>query len=102
LLSTSMIAMRLFVSSLALLSAVAFPAFAQQRPTPPAALKTAPMLSALDAASAHYATVAKQIWTFAEVGYMEEKSSALLQSELKSAGFAVKAGVVGEPTALIA
>jgi aminobenzoyl-glutamate utilization protein B len=60
------------------------------------------MLAALDAAAAHYSTVAKQIWTFAEVGYMEEKSSALLQSELKGAGFTVKAGVAGEPTAFIA
>ena len=30
---------------------------------------------------------------------MEEKSSALLQAELKTAGFTVKAGVAGEPTA---
>jgi aminobenzoyl-glutamate utilization protein B len=69
---------------------------------PKAAANTAPMLTGLDAAAAHYATVAKQIWTFAEVGYMEEKSSALLQSELKGAGFTVKAGVAGEPTAFIA
>ena len=60
------------------------------------------MLAGLDAAAARYATIAKQIWTFAEVGYMEEKSSALLQSELRDAGFTVKAGVAGEPTAFIA
>ena len=84
---------------LALLPLVALPAFAQ---TPKPAPNTAAMTSALDAAAAHYSTVAKQIWTFAEVGYMEEKSSALLQSELKSAGFNVKAGVAGEPTAFIA
>ena len=69
---------------------------------PKAAPNTASMLSALDAASAHYSTVAKQIWTFAEVGYMEQKSSALLQSELSAAGFRVKAGIAGEPTAFIA
>jgi aminobenzoyl-glutamate utilization protein B len=73
---------------------------AAQAPKP--AANTRPMLAALDAAAAHYSTVAKQIWTFAEVGYMEEKSSALLQSELKGAGFTVKAGVAGEPTAFIA
>jgi aminobenzoyl-glutamate utilization protein B len=83
--------------SLALLAA--FPLGAQ---LPKPAPNTTAMLSSLDAAAAHYATVAKQIWTFAEVGYMEEKSSALLQSELTSAGFSVKAGVVGEPTAFIA
>jgi aminobenzoyl-glutamate utilization protein B len=94
--------MRLLSRSLALLLA-ASPAMAQ-RPTTttPAALKTAPMLTSLDAATTHYSDVAKQIWTFAEVGYMEEKSSALLQSELKGAGFNVKAGVAGEPTAFVA
>jgi aminobenzoyl-glutamate utilization protein B len=84
---------------LALLPTIALTLGAQ---TPKPAPNTAPMLAALDAATAHYSTVAKQIWTFAEVGYMEEKSSALLQSELKNAGFNVKAGIAGEPTAFIA
>jgi metal-dependent amidase/aminoacylase/carboxypeptidase family protein len=44
-----------------------------------------------------YATVAKQIWGFAEVGYQEEKSSALLQQQLRAAGFQVKAGVADIP-----
>ena len=83
----------------AILLAAALPLGAQ---TPKPIANTAPMLAGLDAAAARYATVAKQIWTFAEVGYMEEKSSALLQSELKGAGFTVKAGVAGEPTAFIA
>ena len=68
------------------------------RPVPNATSLT----SAIESRSAHYADVAKQIWGFAEVGYMEEKSSALLQAELKTAGFAVTAGVAGEPTAFIA
>ena len=68
------------------------------KPTP----GTAAILTTLDASTARYADVAKQIWNLAEVGYMEEKSSALLQAELRSAGFAVKAGVAGEPTAFIA
>jgi aminobenzoyl-glutamate utilization protein B len=49
-----------------------------------------------------YAGVAKQIWGFAEVGYQELKSSALLQQELKAAGFQVKAGVADIPTAFVA
>jgi aminobenzoyl-glutamate utilization protein B len=85
--------------SLAILLAAALPLGAQ---TPKPAANTAPMLASLDAAAAKYAGVAKQIWTFAEVGYMEEKSSALLQSELAGAGFTVKAGVAGEPTAFVA
>ncbi len=93
--------------SIAILLAVALPLTAQTpkpsaNTTPRPAANTTPMLAALDAAAAHYSTVAKQIWTFAEVGYMEEKSSALLQAELKGAGFSVKAGVAGEPTAFIA
>ena len=69
---------------------------------PRVAPNTAPMLAALDAGASHYAQVAKQIWDFAEVGYMETKSSALLQSELRTAGFTVTAGVAGEPTAFVA
>ena len=50
----------------------------------------------------HYAAIAQQIWEFAEVGYQEERSSALLQSELRAAGFEVEAGVAGIPTAFVA
>ena len=46
--------------------------------------------------------VALQIWDFAEVGYQEAKSSALLQQQLKGAGFSVQAGVAGMPTAFVA
>jgi aminobenzoyl-glutamate utilization protein B len=59
------------------------------------------MLTQLDASAERWAGVARQIWSFAEVGYMEQKSSALLQSELEAAGFTVKAGIAGEPTAFI-
>ena len=82
--------MRLILRSLALVTAAAWPAVAQ---SPKPAANTAPMLSGLESASARYTDIAKQIWGFAEVGYMEEKSSALLQSELGRAGFTVKAGV---------
>lgn len=60
------------------------------------------VLAELDSKAAGYAGVAKQVWGFAEVGYQEEKSSALLQSQLKSAGFAVEAGVGEMPTAFVA
>ncbi len=46
--------------------------------------------------------MAKQIWCFAEVGYQEVKSSALLATELETAGFKVTRGVVGIPTAFVA
>ena len=48
------------------------------------------------------AEVARTIWDYAEVGYQETKSSALLQQELTKAGFKVQAGVAGIPTAFVA
>ena len=69
---------------------------------PKAAANTAPMLASLDAGAAHYGQMARQIWDFAEVGYMEVKSSALLQQELRAAGFTITTGVAGEPTAFVA
>ena len=60
------------------------------------------MLQGIDARRETYAGVAKQIWAFAEVGYQETKSSALLQQQLRAAGFEVSAGVAGIPTAFVA
>ena len=48
------------------------------------------------------AQLARTIWEYAEVGYQETKSSALLQKELTEAGFTVEAGVAGIPTAFVA
>ncbi len=50
----------------------------------------------------YYSDLAHNIWELAEVGYQEYKSSALLQQSLTSAGFSVKTGVAGIPTAFIA
>ena len=49
-----------------------------------------------------YGRIAHQIWEFAEVGYQEQKSSALLQQHLREAGFTVDAGVAEIPTAFVA
>ncbi len=57
--------------------------------------------AAIEAREDEYARVALQIWEWAEVGYQEEKSSALLQEELRAAGFELEAGVAGMPTAFI-
>jgi aminobenzoyl-glutamate utilization protein B len=62
----------------------------------------AAMLAGIEAKRETYAGVAKQIWAFAEVGYQEQKSSALLQQQLRAAGFQVKAGVADIPTAFVA
>ena len=60
------------------------------------------ILTDLDASQEAYAKVALQIWKYAEMGYQEEKSSALLQQVLKDAGFSIQKGVAGIPTAFMA
>ena len=49
-----------------------------------------------------YRQTAQSIWNFAELGYKEEKSSALLQKTLSDNGFSVTKGVAGIPTAFVA
>src|SRR5258708_1649672 len=49
-----------------------------------------------------YTSIEQKIWGFAEVGFQEMQSSALLQQTLKDAGFQIEAGVAGMPTAFIA
>ena len=49
-----------------------------------------------------YQQTALQIWNFAEVGYKEEKSTALLQQTLGDNGFTIQKGVAGIPTAFVA
>lgn len=76
----------------------------------PSALAAAPLgdaqsaqiIRAVEARSASIESAALDIWRFAEVGYQESKSSALLQKQLKDAGFEVTANVAGMPTAFVA
>src|SRR5580693_6303561 len=49
-----------------------------------------------------YKNIALQIWNYAEVGYKELKSSALLQKTLSDNEFTIKAGVADIPTAFVA
>ena len=61
----------------------------------------AQLLQLVDQNAPHWNEVSKQVWDYAELGYHETKSSALLQEQLKAAGFRVQAGVADEPTAFI-
>lgn len=77
------------------------PAQPPARVAPLAAIKN----QAINDIQGHYADyrqVAQQIWGFAEVGFKETKSSALLQQTLREAGFTIEAGVAGMPTAFVA
>lgn len=60
------------------------------------------LIKAIDARGEQYAAAAKKIWGYAEVGFQENQSSALLQQMLKDAGFTVQSGVAGMPTAFTA
>jgi aminobenzoyl-glutamate utilization protein B len=56
----------------------------------------------IDGQAARLETANRNIWTYAEVGLEEHKSSKELQDLLKAEGFKVEAGVAGMPTAFVA
>ena len=60
------------------------------------------ILNQLDNKTSFYGDIAQTIWGYAEMGYKEVKSSALLQKTLKDEGFKITTGVAGMPTAFIA
>ncbi len=60
------------------------------------------ILSQIDQQANTYNAVAQKIWSWAEMGYQETQSSALLQETLASAGFAIEKGVAQIPTAFVA
>ena len=62
----------------------------------------ATLLADLEAQQPRLGSVARSLWEWAEVGYQEVKSSALLQETLREAGFRVTSGVAGMPTAFVA
>ncbi len=60
------------------------------------------VLRELEQKQPEYCKTAKQIWHYAELGYQEQKSSALLQDLLRKAGFQIEQGVAEIPTAFVA
>ncbi|GAB5482043.1 MAG: M20 family metallopeptidase [Parasphingorhabdus sp.] len=64
--------------------------------------KEAEILMGIDARYDETASVARQIWEWAEVGYQEEKASGLLQQSLRAQGFQIETGVAEIPTAFVA
>jgi aminobenzoyl-glutamate utilization protein B len=60
------------------------------------------VIAGLEGRRAQYTDVARKLWDFAEVGYQETRSSALLQEQLKAAGFTMQTGVAEIPTAFVA
>lgn len=62
----------------------------------------AALVTSIEKQADAYWNLARQIWDWAEPGYQEEKSSALLASYLEQAGFSVEMGVAEIPTAFVA
>lgn len=62
----------------------------------------AKLIKNVDSYASRMSEVALKIWSLPELGYQETKTSALLQDELKKAGFKIEAGVAGIPTAFVA
>jgi len=60
------------------------------------------MIADLEKNQSKYVSVADKIWSHAELGFLEDESTALLQKTLKKEGFSIKADVAGMPTAFIA
>ncbi len=70
-----------------------------QTPTP---AEQDEILRRMDRRAAHHGQLSRQIWEFAEVGYKEERSAALLKAELRAAGFRIDDRVADIPTAFTA
>jgi len=62
----------------------------------------AKLIGSVDAYAPRISEVALKIWASPELGYQETKTTALLQDELRNAGFAIDVGVAGMPTAFVA
>ena len=60
------------------------------------------ILDFIDSRYESTAAMARTLWEYAEVGYQETKSSALIQAALSADGFGVEAGIAGIPTAFVA
>ncbi len=83
----------------ALAASILIATTANAQPTP---ADRTQIIKLVDANAPEYKQVSKEIWGFAELGYHENKSSTLLQDQLKKAGFTIQAGVADEPTAFVA
>lgn len=59
-------------------------------------------VAVVEAEAARTARVAQQLWEFAELGYLETRSTGLMQAELEAEGFRIETGVADIPTAFVA
>ncbi|MFS4449209.1 amidohydrolase [Maribacter sp. 2307UL18-2] len=60
------------------------------------------LIESIESKKEHYSKIAMELWENPELGYLEEKSSMLLQTELAKEGFTINKGVANIPTAFTA
>ena len=60
------------------------------------------ILQTIDKDLEKYGKIAHEIWDLAELGFLEDKSTAILQNHLQQEGFKITKGVAGMPTAFVA
>lgn len=60
------------------------------------------IIEAIDKRLEEYSDIAEEIWDLAELGFLEYKSTQILQTKLREEGFTLRTGLAGMPTAFIA
>jgi aminobenzoyl-glutamate utilization protein B len=85
-----------------LISAYSLNAFSQTKSKSSSDDLKSQVTKELDGKYSQYRDIALHIWNFAELGYKETQSSALLRKTLTENGFEVKPSVAGIPTSFVA
>ncbi len=67
-----------------------------------AAAEADDIINFVDSRYEQTAALARDLWEFAEVGYQEVRSSALIKETLAAEGFEIESGLAGIPTAFVA
>jgi len=60
------------------------------------------IIQQMDKELENYGKIAHKIWDLAELGFLENESTQILQNHLKEEGFTITKGVAGMPTAFVA
>ncbi|MDI6871406.1 MAG: amidohydrolase [Bacillota bacterium] len=90
-----------FLVVLSVLGLAAAPALAEKAELYPAKQVVLDVLSQPEVMD-KYSKISDAIWSYAELGLQEYKSSALLADTLEAAGFQVERGLAGMPTCFVA
>ena len=85
-----------------IVSILAVAAFAVSPAVSPLIAQTVDPVAKVDAQKERTERVAQQLWEWAELGYLEQRTSGLMMEELAVEGFTITAGVAEIPTAFVA